>query len=158
MTNETMNATITIDAPAHTVFGILADPTKHAAIDGTGWVRESLDGIHLTEENQVFRIAMFHGNHPDGAYEMANRVEVFDAPRAISWVPGQENGNGKIEYGGWTWRYDLEPNGAGSTVVTLTYDWSAVPSYIREEIQFPPFDPDHLHNSLEHLAALARPA
>jgi hypothetical protein len=38
--------------------------------------------------------------------------------------------------------------------VTLTYDWSAVPSHIREYLQFPPFAPDHLDNSLQHLSDL----
>jgi hypothetical protein len=30
-----------------------------------------------------------------------------------------------------------------------------VPQYLREHIQFPPFDSQHLENSLEHLAELA---
>ncbi|MCZ4509622.1 hypothetical protein O3Q52_15740 [Streptomyces sp. ActVer] len=42
--------------------------------------------------------------------------------------------------------------------MTLTYDWSAVPQYIRDRgIRFPPFGPDHLTNSLHHLAELAAP-
>ena len=48
MTNDTITATITIPATAEAVFGVLADPTTHAAIDGTGWVRDSLDGKSLT--------------------------------------------------------------------------------------------------------------
>ena len=40
----------------------------------------------------------------------------------------------------------------------LTYDWSAVPQFIRDRgIQFPPFGPEHLANSLRHLAELAAP-
>ena len=88
MTEEHMNATATVNAPAEVVFDVLADPSTHAAIDGTGWVRESLDGKRLTEIGQVFRIAMYHPNHPNGSYEMANRVEVFDPPSAIAWQPG----------------------------------------------------------------------
>ncbi len=42
MTEETMTATTTISAPVQTVFDVLADPSTHQAIDGTGWVRESL--------------------------------------------------------------------------------------------------------------------
>ncbi len=86
-----MTETITtIAAPAETVFDVLADPSTHAAIDGTGWVRESLDGKPLTETGQIFRMAMYHDNHPDKNYEMANRVVVFDPPRAIAWQPGQD--------------------------------------------------------------------
>ncbi|MGH3418089.1 MAG: phosphotransferase [Streptosporangiaceae bacterium] len=40
---------------------------------------------------------------------------------------------------------------------TLTYDWSAVLQSIREYLQFPPFGPEHLINSLRHLAELAAP-
>ena len=31
---------------------------------------------------------MYHENHPDGGYEMANQVLAFDPPRVISWKPG----------------------------------------------------------------------
>jgi len=37
----------------------------------------------------------------------------------------------------------------------LSYDWSAVPDFPRQHIGFPPFAPDHLGNSLAHLAELA---
>jgi hypothetical protein len=38
--------------------------------------------------------------------------------------------------------------------VTHTYDWSGVGPGPREYLEFPPFPPDHLANSLEHLAEL----
>lgn len=155
MSNDVMTAKSTVDASADAVFAVLADPSSHAAIDGTGWVRESLDGATLTASGQIFRIAMHHDNHPDGRYEMANKVVAFDPPRAIAWEPGQESG-GEIEFGGWTWRYDLVPLGPSRTDVTLTYDWSAVPPYLREHISFPPFGQSHLDNSLQHLAGLAQ--
>lgn len=155
MDNEQMTATTTIDAAPEAVFGVLADPSTHADIDGTGWVRQSLDGERLTAAGQVFRMAMFHENHPDKDYEIANRVEAFDAPRTIEWQPGQESSeDGTLNFGGWTWRYDLESTAASQTRVTLTYDWSAVPAEVREEIQFPPFGQDHLDNSLQHLSGL----
>src|SRR3954462_8637524 len=162
MTDESVRVTTTVNAPAEIVFGVLADPTTHAAIDGTGWVRESLDGKPLTETGQIFRMGMHHDNHPEKYYEMANRVEVFEPPRAIAWLPGQgpdERGNlmdsKEIEFGGWIWRYDLEPVGDDRTEVTLTYDWSGVPSQQRQHIPVPPFDVSHLDNSLKHLAELA---
>jgi hypothetical protein len=156
MTSETLSATTTMKAPAQAVFAVLADPATHAAIDGTGWVCEPLDGERLTRGGQIFRMGMFHQLHPDGRYEMANRVEVFDPPRAISWQPGQESADGEIGFGGWIWRYDLAAVGPEETTVTLSYDWSAVPEPIRKEIPFPPFSPDHLDHSLQHLAALAQ--
>jgi uncharacterized protein YndB with AHSA1/START domain len=156
VTEETISVVRTINAPAQAVFDVLADPSTHPAIDGTGWVRESLSGgKRLTETGQVFRMAMYHENHPDKDYEMANRVEVFDPPHAIAWQPGQGPDDANVEFGGWFWRYDLKPVGAAQTEVTLTYDWSQVPPHLREHIGFPPFDVQHLHNSLKHLGELA---
>jgi hypothetical protein len=162
MTDEAVSVATTVNAPIDTVFGVLADPTTHAAIDGTGWVRESLDGALLTEAGQIFRMGMYHDNHPQKYYEMANRVEVFEPPHAIAWLPGQgpnERGNlvgsPRLDFGGWLWRYDLRAAGDARTDVTLTYDWSGVPQEKREFIQFPPFERSHLDNSLRHLAELA---
>jgi len=93
MTDETISATTIINAPAEAIFAVLADPAKHAAIDGTGWVREPLDGQPLTAAGQVFRMAMYNDNVPGGHYRMANRVQVFDPPRAISWEPGMDTGD-----------------------------------------------------------------
>ncbi|MDT5244175.1 MAG: hypothetical protein QOD36_1551 [Mycobacterium sp.] len=155
MTEEQISATTTVNAPVETVFDVLADPSTHQAIDGTGWVRESLDGKRLTETGQIFRMGMYHDNHPDKYYEMANRVEVFDPPRVIAWQPGQGTDDAALDFGGWIWRYDLSPVTPSQTEVTLTYDWSRVPPHLREHIGFPPFDAQHLDNSLKHLADLA---
>jgi uncharacterized protein YndB with AHSA1/START domain len=154
MGDDRVSATTVINAPAEAIFAVLADPASHAAIDGTGWVRETVDSTPLTAPGQVFRMSMYHPNHPDGNYEMANQVQALEPPGTISWKPGYDNGDGTLGFGGWIWRYDLTPAGPSSTTVTLSYDWSAVPDPIREHIGFPPFPPDHLGNSLAHLADL----
>jgi uncharacterized protein YndB with AHSA1/START domain len=129
---EPVSATATISASAETVFAVLADPSRHAAVDGTGRVRDSLDGQRLTGSGQIFRITMYHENHPDGSYEMANLVLAFEPPRVISWKPGYVSpATGELEFGGWIRRYDLTQLGPDKTKVTLSYD-----------------------NSLSHLAAI----
>jgi uncharacterized protein YndB with AHSA1/START domain len=156
MTNETMIATITIPAAAETVFDVLADPTTHPAIDGTGWLTEAVDPARLTDAGQIFRVAMYHDGHPNKNYEMANKVLVCERPHAIAWEPGQDAaGDGNLSFGGWTWRYDIGSVGPSESHVTLTYDWSAVSPDLREHIQFPPFESTHLENSLQHLCDLA---
>ena len=137
MTDETISATTIINAPAEAIFAVLADPAKHAAIDGTGWVREPLDGQPLTAAGQVFRMAMYNDNVPGGHYRMANRVQVFDPPRAISWEPGMDTGDGNPQIVGHIWRYDLAPAGPSGTKTTLSYDWSAVPDSLRQRLPFP---------------------
>jgi hypothetical protein len=155
METEQITASTTIDGSREAVFAVLADPSAHADIDGTGWVRGPLDSDRITAAGQVFRMAMYHPNHPDKDYETANLVEVFDEPRAISWKPGtRSRETGELRYGGWIWRYDLEATGPSQTTVMLTYDWSAVPPHVREHIQFPPFEQSHLDNSLQHLSDL----
>ncbi|MGK5732908.1 SRPBCC domain-containing protein [Streptomyces sp. URMC 124] len=155
MDQENVSATLTVAVPAARVFAVLADPTAHAAIDGTGWVQKAAEPAPLTEPGQIFRMDMYHPGHPNGHYQVANKVHVLDPLRAIGWLTGQEKDDGRLEFGGWTWRYDLTPLGPSETEVTLTYDWSAVPRSIREYLHFPPFGPEHLVNSLRHLAELA---
>jgi|SRR5450631_2082849 hypothetical protein len=46
--SETVSVSITIKAPTDAIFAVLVDPAKHVAIDGTGWVIESLDRQPLT--------------------------------------------------------------------------------------------------------------
>ena len=164
LAGESISASIVIEAPAAEVFGVLVDPTKHAAIDGrqrldddadTGWVCDPLYPEPVTASGQVFRMAMYHPNHPNGHYETANLVRVFDPPHAISWKTGYDTGDGRLDFGGWIWRYDLTPLGSCETEVRLSYDWSEVPEYVRQRFPtFPPLSPDHLRNSLNHLAEL----
>lgn len=155
MSEETLSVTLRIPAAPESVFAVLTEPGTHPAIDGTGWVVEARETERITENGQVFRMRMYHSNHPDGHYEMANRVEVLDPPRAITWQPGQDvAGSDELQFGGWTYGYELAAAEDGGTDVTLTYDWSAVPASIREYISFPPFAPDHLQNSLRNLAGL----
>ena len=93
MADDTVSAATIINAPAQAISAVLADPARHAAIDGTGGVRESLDNKPLTAAGQVFRMAMYHVGHPHGTYQMANRVQKFDPPCVISWEPGHHAGS-----------------------------------------------------------------
>ena len=154
MASEAISTTMIVKASAEAIFAVLVDPAKHAAIDGTGWVRDPLDRQTLTGSGQIFRMAMYHPSHPNGDYEMANRVEVFDPPHAISWKPGYDAGDGILRFGGWIWRYDLAPLGPSETEVSHSYDWSAVPEDVAADRSSGHPSPRHLDNSLAHLAEL----
>lgn len=154
MADDSLRATTVINAPAEAIFAVLVDPTTHASIDGTGWICENVDTKPLTASGQIFRMAMYHPNHPDGKYQTANWIQMFDPPRTISWATGYDGDDGTLRFGGWIWRYDLTPDDRSQTRVTLTYDWSACSDVVRERIGFPPFPPEYLVNSLAHLAEL----
>lgn len=156
MDQENVKTTLAVAVPIARMFAVLADPMTHASIDGTGRVQEPVDREPVSRVGQIFRMNMFHPDHPDGNYQTANKVHVFDAPRVIGWYTGYDpKGDGRLEFGGWFWRYDLEPIGPSETAVTLTYDWSEVPPHVREYLSFPPFGPEHFADSLRHLGELA---
>ena len=158
MDQENVSATLTVAVPAARVFAVLADPATHAAIDGTGWVQEAVDRAPLTEVGQIFEMDMYHAGHPDGDYQTVNKVQVLDPPRAIGWLTGYRKDDGDLEFGGWIWRYDLAPLGpsetAGHAHLRLVSGAAVRPG---RSIHFPPFGPEHLPNSLHHLAELAVP-
>ena len=141
----------TVAAAPPEVFALLTDPARHHETEPTDWVHGPLepDPAPITELGQVFGIEMFHEN-AGGRYDMHNRVIAFEPDRTVAWEPGQYEPDGSLGTGGWTWRYDLAPDGGG-TRVKLTYDWSAVPPALREEFGLPPFGPVFLEQSLETL-------
>lgn len=100
-------------------------------------------------------MGMYHPDHPDSWYQTANEIRELQPGRSICWATGTEDADGRLSFGGWTWRYDLTPAAGGGSHVRLTYDWSAATTQAREVIAFPPFGSERLKNSLRHLAALA---
>lgn len=137
------------------VFALLADPARHQETEPGEWVRDALDTTPVTGVGQVFGMNMYLDSFGD--YVMHNEVTVFEQDRALAWVPGQYDEEGRLDTGGWVWRYDLAAEGDG-TRVRLTYDWSGTPQAVRDEIGgMPPFGVDFLHQSLESLeTALGR--
>ena len=44
-----------IEVPAEKLFDLLAHPANHSLIDGSGMVRESLDGVVISGVGDVFK-------------------------------------------------------------------------------------------------------
>lgn len=101
-------ARIIIDAPASTIFEILANPRRHPEIDGTKTVRGVIHGPERLSQGAVFGMAMHLGID----YRMTNTVVEFEEGRLIGWR----------HLGRWIWRYELEPLADGRTQVTETFD------------------------------------
>lgn len=142
--------TRTIAATAAELFAVLADPSRHRNTEPTDWVRDAVDTAPITGAGQMFAMNMYLPQ-AGGDYVTYNLVNVFEKDRAIGWMPGVFDDAGNHCPGGWSWRYDLAPNGGG-TDVTLTYDWSGTPQSFRDRVgEMPIFGEDYLVASLATL-------
>ncbi|MFB9314369.1 SRPBCC family protein [Nocardioides plantarum] len=113
-TSKNRSATTTIAAPAAVVFAILADPRQHARIDGSGNVRDAVDGPERLVLGSRFAMGMKKG----ASYQTKNTVVEYDADRLIAWR----------HVGLHRWRYELAPTADGGTEVTETWDLSHYPA------------------------------
>ena len=106
-----------VPAPAQEVFALLADPRRHREIDGSGTLRETVDGPPRLHRGARFGMRMRLG----GPYEMTNTVVEFEEGRRIAWQPRPSNRVAALAIGGRIWRYELEPV-EGGTRVRETWD------------------------------------
>lgn len=148
MTDDKITVQRTIDAPTTAVFDVLSNPQRHMELDGSGFVTGIDHGDRISATGQVFRMNMT-GDHMGGDYQTDNTVSAFDDKKMIGWKTAPAG----QEPPGWEWLYELKADGADSTEVTLTYDWSAVGSEFREMVSFPLVSESQLDDSLGRLAA-----
>ncbi len=102
-----------IAAPAETIFDLLADPARHAEIDGSGTVRGVSDG-----EGQRLALGDKFGMsmHAGIGYTMVNEVVEFEENQLIAWQPRPTVGLLRPFVGGRIWRYELVPQDGGTLV------------------------------------------
>ncbi len=133
----------TVAAPAAAIFEILADPARHAEIDGSRTVIEATPGApkRLALGTQ-FAMSMKMGV----PYKIENTVVAFEEDRTIAWK----------HFGGHVWRYDLAPMGDGATTeVTETFDWSTSKSKLALRLfGAPKRNAKSMEKTLERLASL----
>ena len=71
-----------IAAPAEAIFDVLADPSQHAVIDGSGTVQ-----AHRGEQSRLALGATFGMSMRFGVpYRMKSRVLEFEENRLIAWA------------------------------------------------------------------------
>lgn len=149
MSETTVSAARTIDAPAEEIFTILSNPERHAEIDGSGMVQSDDKTDRITEAGQKFTMNM-HWDKMGGDYKTDNYVNGYQENKLLAWktAPAGE------EPPGWEWIWELTPHGHDSTEVSLTYDWSAVTDKdVLKQISFPAVSEEELEESLGNLAA-----
>jgi uncharacterized protein YndB with AHSA1/START domain len=105
---EPISRSRTIAAPPNAIFDVLADPRRHAEIDGSGTIVEArADGPDTLEMGSKFGMRMKWGL----PYSIKNTVVEYDENKLIAWC----------HPGGHRWRYELE-SVDGGTKVTETFD------------------------------------
>ncbi len=109
----------TIEAPAASIFAVVADASRHPEIDGSGALVKPKPGApeHLTL-GSTFGMSMKMGV----PYTMSNTVIEFEQDRRIAWQTVLSGPLGRF-IGGRIWRYQLEEV-EGGTKVTESWDIS----------------------------------
>jgi uncharacterized protein YndB with AHSA1/START domain len=110
MTNRrVVSATRIINAPRAEIFRVLATPSLHPIIDGSGSVEAPTNDPGTLFLGAKFGMAMKLGL----GYKVQNTVSTFEQDRAIAWH----------HFARFIWRYDLE-DVDGGTKVTESFDYS----------------------------------
>jgi len=98
-----------VPAEPQAIFDLVADPSKHSLIDGSGSVKGALESApERLELGSKFGMSMKAGV----PYRMTNEVVEFEEPSLIGWR----------HVGGHIWRYRIRPVDGGSEV-TEEFDW-----------------------------------
>jgi len=108
-----------IAAPPEKIFELLADPSRHHEIDGSGSVKEAKEGSTRLALGDRFGMSMKLGV----SYSMVSEVIEFDENRRIAWQTWPPNDFAAKLAGGRIWRYELEPVDGG-TLVRESWDIS----------------------------------
>jgi uncharacterized protein YndB with AHSA1/START domain len=101
-----------IRATPEVIFDVLADPSRHALIDGSGMLPGASAGASpRLSLGSTFGMSMKLGVR----YSTVSTVVEFEENRRIAWQTGPK---GKLErfVAGRIWRYDLEPRDGGTLV------------------------------------------
>lgn len=106
-----------INAPASTIFAIVADASRHPEIDGSGSVKQLKQGApEQLALGSTFGMSMKLGV----PYSMSNKVIEFEPDKRIAWQTTLAGPLGRF-IGGRIWRYELEES-QGGTFVRESWD------------------------------------
>ena len=118
-----VGAQITINAPASEIFAIVSNPRMNPEIDGSKMVKGGITGPDQLKLGDTFYMHMSIGI----PYVMRNKVVEYKHNEIIGWRPLAHN----------TWRYELKPITANSTLVTQWMDGRKAPKLLmKREIQW----------------------
>ncbi|MBV9952891.1 MAG: SRPBCC family protein [Acidimicrobiia bacterium] len=100
-----------IPAPPAAIFALIADPSRHRDIDGSGTVRDAKEPPQRLELGSRFGMSMRMGL----PYSMVSTVIEYEPDRRLAWQTTGPTAIGR-HVGGRIWRYELEPRDGGTLV------------------------------------------
>ena len=130
-----------IEAPAASIFEILANPQRHMDFDGSDMLRGAVIDRPISGVGDAFTMKM-NFDRLGGDYLMLNYVVEFEPDRRIFWEPApgdpsRAEGNDPSKVGipaGYRWGYILTPDGDDATVVTEVFDYGTSSEEIRQAV------------------------
>jgi len=136
-----VSETRVIAAARQVLFDLVADPSMHPRIDGSGTVRaHATEGPDRLGPGVRFGMSMRMGL----PYRISNRVVEFEEGRVVAWM--------HFSRAVWRWEFrDVD----GGTEVRESFDWSAARSRTVMR-RFVPGNIVSMRRSLERLEALAQ--
>ncbi len=108
-----VSRTVEVQAPAADLFEIVADPRRHAELDGSGTVVGAVTGPPRLSGGARFTVRMKQYGAP---YKITSRVTDFAEGQVVEWQHPL----------GHRWRWEFTPLPGGATRVTETFDYSHV--------------------------------
>jgi hypothetical protein len=110
---RTVSRSVVVNAPAHDLFTLLADPHRHSDVDGSGTVRNTVSGPRRLTHGARFSVAMKLYGIP---YRITSTVTAIEEDRLVEWQ----------HPAGHRWRWQFAEVENGRTQVTETFDYSTV--------------------------------
>jgi uncharacterized protein YndB with AHSA1/START domain len=107
-------ARITIQATPAKIFDLISNPRAHHLFDGSGTIKNAVSGPERLFLGATFSMSM----KIKVPYRIKNTVVAFEENKKISWCHLMK----------WTWTYELQDLGNGSTQVTESFDASNIPA------------------------------
>jgi len=129
MTDDVVTVERFIPAPASQIFDLLADPSRHQDIDGSGTVRRARGSAERLQLGSRFGMSMKLGV----PYVMESTVIEFEENRRVAWQTRGPTAVGRL-VGGRIWRYELEPQDGG-TLVRESWDISQESAVTRPAVK-----------------------
>jgi hypothetical protein len=132
---------VSVRAPASALFALVADPRRHAELDGSGTVRNgAVSGPDRLSMGAKFTVGMKMYGVP---YAITSTVTGFEPDRMIEW---------RHPFGH-RWRWELAGTEHGVTEVTETFDYStSVAPTLLELFRWPAVNSSGITKTLQALA------